>query len=191
VIANPYVDFIELFRFFSTDLPGVRGELVLVLLDLMAPPGQPGCGLTILGDPAQAIYGFAADRGTMTPRQYWDQVQKLYRGELRIHSLQVNHRAAQPLAALSAHLRSVLLGSLSDEEKLKLIRTVIAELPEQSGNLAGLGSEPGSKAILTRTNGEARPELPPALLAALPGALSPGPVAARSRTAHRCCAPRR
>ncbi|WP_037451924.1 UvrD-helicase domain-containing protein [Sphingobium chlorophenolicum] len=137
------------------DLPGVRGELVLALLDLMAPPGQSGCGFTILGDPAQAIYGFAADKGAMTPRQYWDKVQKLYHGELRIHSLQVNHRATEPLAALSAQLRSVLLGSLPDEEKLKLIRTVIAELPEQSGSLDGLGSESGSKAVLTRTNGEA------------------------------------
>ena len=137
------------------DLPGVRGELVLALLELIAPPGRPGCGFTILGDPAQAIYGFAADKGTMTPRQYWDQVQKLYRDELQIHSLQVNHRASAPLAALSAQLRSVLLGNLPDEEKLKRIRTAITELPEQSGSLNGLGLESGSKAILTRTNGEA------------------------------------
>ena len=42
------------------DLPGVRGELVLRLLDLLAPSGAPGYGFTILSDPAQAIYGFAA-----------------------------------------------------------------------------------------------------------------------------------
>lgn len=137
------------------DLPGVRGELVLALLDLLAPPGEPGCGFTILGDPAQAIYGFAADRSATTPRQYWDRVAKLYGSELRIHWLRVNHRATESLATLSAELRSVLLGSLPDDEKLKLVRTAIAELPEQSGSLDGLGAEPGSKAVLTRTNGEA------------------------------------
>lgn len=137
------------------DLPGVRGELVLALLNLIAPPGQPGCGFTILGDPAQAIYGFAAEKGAMTPRQYWEKVQKLYDGELRIYTLRVNHRATKPLAALSAQLRSVLLGGLSNAEKLSLIRTVIAELPEQTGSLDQLGSELGSKAVLTRTNGEA------------------------------------
>ncbi|EJC71115.1 DNA/RNA helicase, superfamily I [Rhizobium leguminosarum bv. viciae WSM1455] len=137
------------------DLPGVRGELVLALLNLVAPPGCPGRGFTILGDPAQAIYGFAAQKGAMTPRQYWEKVQKLYGSELAVHSLQVNHRATESLAALSAQLRSVLLGNVPDEEKLKLIRTVIADLPAQSGGLGQLGSELGSKAILTRTNGEA------------------------------------
>ena len=42
------------------DLPGVRGELVLALLDLLVPPARAGAGFTILGDPAQAIYAFAA-----------------------------------------------------------------------------------------------------------------------------------
>jgi len=137
------------------DLPGVRGELVLALLDLLAPAGHPGCGFTILGDPAQAIYGFAARAGAMTPRQYWDRVQQLYQGEFQIHRLRVNHRATEPLATLSAQLRTVLLGNLPDEEKLELVRSVIAGLPAQSGGLDTLGSETGSKAILTRTNGEA------------------------------------
>lgn len=185
------------------DLLGVRGELVLALLDLMAPPGKPGCGFTILGDPAQAIYGFAADKGTMTPRQYWDQVQKLYRGELRIHSLQVNHRAAAPLAALSAQLRSVLLGGLPGEEKLKLIRTVIAQLPEQSGSLNGPQLEPGSKAILTRTNGEAvrvlqnvmgrevkGPDAPVRIRAANYASLAPAWIAALLRPARAPTMPR-
>lgn len=49
------------------DLPGVRGELVLALLDLIAPAGRDGCGFTVLGDPAQAIYSFAAKRPDGTP----------------------------------------------------------------------------------------------------------------------------
>lgn len=137
------------------DLPGVRGELVLALLNLIAPPGKLGCGFTILGDPAQAIYGFAAGKDAKTPRQYWDQVQELYRGDLQIRSLQVNHRASEFLADLSTQLRLVLLGSLPDEEKLKLIQTAIAELPEQGGSLDALRPESGSRAILTRTNGDA------------------------------------
>lgn len=185
------------------DLPGVRGELVLALLNLMAPPGRPGCGFTILGDPAQAIYGFAAEKSAMTPRQYWDKVQKLYGGELRIHGLQVNHRASEPLAALSAQFRSVLLGRLPDEEKLKLIRTAIAELPEQSGSLNGLGSEPGSKAILTRTNGEAvrvlqnimgrgvkGPDAPVRIRAANYASLPPAWIAALLRPARAPTMPR-
>ena len=56
------------------DLPGVRGELVLAVLELLSPPGQPGAGFTILGDRAQAIYGFAASktgRKFPTPAEYW------------------------------------------------------------------------------------------------------------------------
>lgn len=136
------------------DLPGVRGELVLALLNLMAPPGTSQCGFTILGDPAQAIYGFAAEKGSLTPRQYWDKVRELYGSELSTFSLRTNHRATEPLAVLSAQLRSVLLGARPDKEKLEFIQTVIANLPERvKGEDAP--QETGSKAILTRTNGEA------------------------------------
>jgi len=136
------------------DLPGVRGELVLALLNLMAPPGTSNCGFTILGDPAQAIYGFAAEKGSLTPRQYWDKVRKLYGSGLSTFSLRTNHRATEPLAALSSQLRSVLLGTRPDQEKLELIQTVIGKLPERpKGETAPQGS--GSRAILTRTNGEA------------------------------------
>ena len=145
------------------DLPGVRGDLVLALLELLAPPDSEGFGFTILGDPAQAIYGFAA--GTRsdgsaypTPREYWNEVAARYEGSLTTEVLQRNYRAGSELAQLSARLRSVLLSDRPDSERLEAILAAVAELPESPEQLApGFVSQAGegSRAILTRTNGEA------------------------------------
>jgi hypothetical protein len=142
------------------DLPGVRGDLVLALLDLLAPPGEEGCGFTILGDPAQAIYGFAArtkdGKPWPTPQQYWKRVEKLYGAGLEVKSLWTNYRANTPLAALAAELREVLLRDLPKEEKRQVVREKIEALPIPDGGLdPSWLSGPGSRAILTRTNGEA------------------------------------
>ncbi|MBB3472750.1 UvrD-helicase domain-containing protein [Sphingomonas sp. BK345] len=145
------------------DLPGVRGDLVLALLSLMASPGEHGCGFTILGDPAQAIFGFASgerEDGTLfpTPREYWEEVCRTYAGDLVQETLVRNHRADPPLARLSAGLRSVLLGDRPDREKLRVMLTAIARLPEPDQPLGrGLleAATGGSRAILTQTNGEA------------------------------------
>ena len=143
------------------DLPGVRGELVLVLLDLLAPPRRPGAGFTILGDPAQAIYGFAAHeegRSFPTPVEYWERVTRKYGSELVQHSLERNFRASEPLARVSAYLREVLLSERSDSEKLQLVRQAVAALPSPPEPV-GLGwlqdGSAGSRAVLTRSNGEA------------------------------------
>ena len=141
------------------DLPGVRGELVLALLALLAPPGRPGGGFTILGDPAQAIYGFAAkgEVGSSTPAEYWNRVTDTYAGELEIVRLTHNYRAEQPLAKLSSSLRQVLLSGRTDDEKLRIVRAALAGLPSP-GKPAGrewlTEGDVGSRAILTRTNGE-------------------------------------
>lgn len=143
------------------DLPGVRGDLVLALLDLLCPPGQPGCGFSILGDPAQAIYGFAAkgdlDRVWPSPQEYWRTVQGTYGAELAVRALTRNYRATAPLAALSTELRTLLLGALPAEEKLRLIRERVAALPAPASTLdpSWLAVRSGSQAILTRSNGEA------------------------------------
>lgn len=143
------------------DLPGVRGELVLALLDLMCPPGQLGCGFTILGDPAQAIFGFAArgdpDNVWPTPQEYWRRVQNAYGDELAMRTLLRNYRATAPLAALSTEFREVLLGPLPPEEKLRLIRERVDQLPEPPAALdpSWLTQRCGSQAVLTRSNGEA------------------------------------
>ena len=145
------------------DLPGVRGDLVLALLDLLAPPGANGTGFTILGDPAQAIYSFAAGKRPdgsdfPTPREYWDQVIGCYGGELELKTLTRNYRATTPLARLSVHLRSVLLGEHSDELCLNTVLHAISELPESAHAISPEfvpSTHPGTRAILTRTNGEA------------------------------------
>ncbi|WP_201768917.1 UvrD-helicase domain-containing protein [Myxococcus stipitatus] len=144
------------------DLPGVRGELVLALLELLAPPGHPGCGFTILGDPAQAIYGFAA-RNTAGavfpgPAEYWKRVLSAYGAGLDVRTLRRNYRANAPLAGLSAKLRGVLLGPRPDEEKLRVIRESIAALPAPTQPIGPdwmLNGDAGNRAVLTRTNGEA------------------------------------
>lgn len=145
------------------DLPGVRGDLVLALLSLMAPPDHEGCGFTILGDPAQAIFGFA--RGVReggepfpSPQEYWQQVLRSYGNKLDEKRLVRNFRADPPLAYMSAELRSVLLSDRPEKEKLRHIRTAVAALPKTSRALGrGLlqAATGGSRAILTQTNGEA------------------------------------
>ena len=142
------------------DLPGVRGELVLALLDLLSPPGRPGAGFTILGDLAQAIYGFAANRAGRrfpTPAEYWKSVTDAYGGELDVVTLTHNYRAARPLADLSSSLRQVLLSGRTDDEKLRIVREAVVALPAspEPANPAWLdNADSGSRAILTRTNGE-------------------------------------
>jgi DNA helicase-2/ATP-dependent DNA helicase PcrA len=145
------------------DLPGVRGDLVLALLDLLAPPDSEGVGFTILGDPAQAIYGFAA--GTRsdgspypTPREYWNEVAARYASSLQIEVLKRNYRAGSELAQLSERLRSVLLSDRPDNERLDAILAAIAELPESAERLSPefiSQAGEGTRAILTHTNGEA------------------------------------
>lgn len=145
------------------DLPGVRGDLVLALLSLLAPPDQEGCGFTILGDPAQAIFGFA--RGVRedgepfpSPREYWQQVSRLYGSGLDENVLTRNFRAAPHLADMSAELRGVLLSNRPEKEKLRRMLDAVAALSETSRPLGrGLleAATGGSRAILTQTNGEA------------------------------------
>ncbi|MDE0280231.1 MAG: UvrD-helicase domain-containing protein [Gammaproteobacteria bacterium] len=142
------------------DLPGVRGELVLALLDLLAPPGQPGAGFTVLGDLAQAIYGFAAnstEQGFPTSSEYWNKITFMYGPSLEVLSLTHNYRADRPLAQISSSLRSVLLSQRTNAEKLHIVHEVVAALPssEKSVGPSWLNNgETQSRAILTRTNGE-------------------------------------
>ena len=113
------------------DLPGVRGELILALLDLLVPPAPGRRGVHHPGDPAQAIYAFAATASGSTfptPAEYWDRVRESYGAELECVALTHNYRTDRPLADLSSSLRRVLLSGRSDEDKLCILREAVAAL---------------------------------------------------------------
>lgn len=141
------------------DLPGVRGELVLALLDLLAPPDRPDFGFTVLGDPAQAIYSFSAKRPDGShypgPADYWRRITDTYGSQLKVIRLTRNYRSTPAIAEVSARLRAVLLGDLPEEAKLETVKRAVAALPETTSLTVEAFKTEGSKAILTRTNGEA------------------------------------
>lgn len=146
------------------DLSGVRGRLVLALLDLLAPPEDDRVGFTILGDEAQAIYGFALRNQTeqglpgITTAELLAAVRGRYSQGLHTTNLETNYRAVPGLASLAVHLRRILARPTRNVNKLDAIRRVFTGVPLLEHRLdPGLasGMEEESMAILTRTNGEA------------------------------------
>ena len=144
------------------DLPGVRAEMVASLLGRLNREGNPGFGFTVLGDPVQAIYRFAARNGVQpVPTDPWQDLKRRMGPKLREIVLMSNHRATENLAAAAASLRKIL-GSvdLDDERKLAAMQRFLGNMPASTtdsrlapGWLAQLPE--GSLAVLTRTNGEA------------------------------------
>jgi hypothetical protein len=143
------------------DLPGVRGRMVLALLDLLAPAGLAGAGFTVLGDPAQAIYQFGARNnpgGGAVGIDYWEVLKARYAEELKRAILTQNHRSSPEIAAFAAELRGILeKKKLPDAKKLDLVRERLSRLPEVDLNFGPARLEFAAKgnAILTRSNGEA------------------------------------
>jgi DNA helicase-2/ATP-dependent DNA helicase PcrA len=145
------------------DLSGVRGGLVLELLGRCAKPGKAGAGFTILGDPAQAIYGFSLDGeddpefAKLTARKLIEDVRARYGGDLTEIELETNHRSQTEIAALTATLRKILLSKVPDDKKLVALEKAVGELDEQEVEVAELLKlrKKGTVAILTHTNGEA------------------------------------
>lgn len=144
------------------DLPGVRGDLVLALLELLCPVEGAACGFTILGDPAQAIYGFAArqddSRSFPSPAQYWQRVLDYYGENVAQFELKHNFRSSPEISRLSSHLREILLSDRPEAEKLEFMKTTFSELPSHDLQIGPEWLEEVSfrnHAILTRTNGEA------------------------------------
>jgi len=141
------------------DLPGPRGELLLALLPLVAPPDSRGCGFTILGDPAQAIYGFAGEpvgNSTGSDLAAWrSRLLALYGQGLERLELTKNHRSQGVMLKLANNLRSIVLSGLADEVRLAQIRSAVAGLPTCETSLeTELPRCDGSTAILARTNGQ-------------------------------------
>ncbi|KAB2310670.1 AAA family ATPase [Betaproteobacteria bacterium SCN2] len=146
------------------DLTGVRAELVLTLLDLLAPVSQWGVGFTVLGDEAQAIYGFStrdkekSGNGGLSSAKLIKAIRENYKCELEVVELDKNYRSVPNLANLAVHLRKILVRNASGTSKLSAMKKLFSAIPEE-----GLGLSPemigslsdDTAAILTRTNGEA------------------------------------
>jgi hypothetical protein len=146
------------------DLAGVRGRLVLALLDLLAPPKDDRVGFTILGDEAQAIYGFALrsqiDQGLpgLATTELLDALRERYGAGLTETELETNHRAVPGLANLALMLRRILRWAHSPTTKLEVLRALQHAVPESDvvpRELAATLADGVSMAILTRSNGEA------------------------------------
>lgn len=139
------------------DLPGVRGDLVLALLQALAPPRQNGAGFTVLGDTAQAIYGFAARNSgdtCLSPAEYWAAVEQLYGDDLQKLALTRNYRATEDIAAIADNLRKQLRSEAPGAARLEALKSGIEALTAMDGIDPGaLGPRPA--AVLAHTNGEA------------------------------------
>ncbi|MEA3640226.1 MAG: UvrD-helicase domain-containing protein [Lamprobacter sp.] len=146
------------------DLSGVRGRLVLTLLDMLAPPLDERVGFTILGDEAQSIYGFAlriqTDQGleSLTTAGLLNALRRQHGDELIETELETNHRAVPGLARASVLLRAILRQRTPNIVKLEKMQEILKALPAWDIQLNPelLQTLDGhSTAILTRTNGEA------------------------------------
>ncbi|MCO4875590.1 UvrD-helicase domain-containing protein [Paraburkholderia caribensis] len=144
------------------DLPGVRAEMVTVLLrHLNSEPGRR-VGFTVLGDPAQSIYRFAARAADGSPpSDGWAGLKNQMGSTLREIALIQNHRATKQLATMAAKLRKIIGDPAVDaDRKLAAMNRLLTGLPTSAVDLK-LGPEwlaqlpQGTLAILTRTNGEA------------------------------------
>jgi len=143
------------------DLPGVRAEMVASLLSRLNRKENPSVGFTVLGDPVQAIYRFAARNGDQpVATDPWQDLKRRMGPKLREIVLTRNHRATEKLAAVAASLRKILgSADLDAERKLAAMQRFLGSMPASTtdsrlapGWLAQLPE--GSLAVLTRTNGE-------------------------------------
>jgi len=143
------------------DLVGARRELVEALVDRFE------CGFTIVGDPAQSIYGFTVkdhtERAGETNR-FFDWLRNTFGEDLVELSLTRNFRARRPDAEVAlpygAALRSLAESAgengaalYGDLRSTLISRLNLGKLDEL---IAGsLVNYPGRTAVLCRTNGQA------------------------------------
>jgi DNA helicase-2/ATP-dependent DNA helicase PcrA len=146
------------------DLAGVRGDLVMELLGLVAPRGQPDVGFTLLGDPAQSIYGFSVRQSGRTSLHgettgvLLDSLRREWTGELREVLLDRNYRSAPEIVSVLNSLRRVLRQRIDPVRKLQEVAKALNDRPVAGFELGPQVFELGqvqSVGILTRTNGEA------------------------------------
>ncbi|MGW1886541.1 UvrD-helicase domain-containing protein [Streptomyces sp. NPDC001970] len=142
------------------DLVGERRELVEVLLEAY------DCGFTVVGDPAQAIYGFQvrddAERAIETNR-FFDWLRRYFHDELMEVQLTDNFRARTEEARCALHLAHSARQCATVAEAERLHEELRVELAQcmDFGDLSvqyvqdDLRDTTVSSAVLCRTNGEA------------------------------------
>ena len=145
------------------DLAGVRGDLMVDLLELLASPHKEGVGFTLLGDGAQAIYGFSVRNAPLNPvhgvntAHLITGLRRAYGTQLRERRLDRNYRAGAELAKLMETMRELLMVPGAAADKLVAVQAVLSALPDMSAvldNPAEAIAVFSSVAILARTNGE-------------------------------------
>lgn len=141
------------------DLAGVRADLVISLLSFLNQSRR--VGFTVLGDPVQAIYGFASGPASESPADPWTSLKTRLGSGLREITLTRNFRSTPNLADMSNSLRAILSSPQLDVgKKLGAMKRFMERLPVSAAELK-LGPDwldqmpEGSLAVLTRTNGEA------------------------------------
>lgn len=141
------------------DLAGVRADLVISLLSFLNKSRR--VGFTVLGDPAQAIYGFASGSASQSPSDPWIILKTRMGSGLKEITLTQNFRSTPNLADMANRLRAILSSAQLDVgKKLAAMKLEIERLPVSAAELK-LGPDwldqmpEGSLAVLTRTNGEA------------------------------------
>lgn len=145
------------------DLAGVRGDLVFELLKVLAPRSSEETGFTLLGDPAQSIYGFGvrnAERACLhgaSTAELLAAIRGEYAQVLREVPLDRNFRSVPQIAMFLEKLRGILRGDAEGVQKLARTAEALAELPVADFPLDVTlfdTSRSQSIALLARTNGE-------------------------------------
>jgi hypothetical protein len=142
------------------DLVGERRELVEVLLE------SYDCGFTIVGDPAQAIYGFQVqsdDERAIETNRFFDWLRRYYADELIEVRLSANFRARTEEAKCALRFADAARRRATVAEAERLHGDLRVELAERMdfGDIRvpfirdSLRDTAVSTAILCRTNGEA------------------------------------
>lgn len=141
------------------DLAGVRANLVISLLSLLNQSRR--VGFTVLGDPVQAIYGFASGPASESSVDPWTSIKTRMGSGLKEITLTRNFRSTPKLADMASSLRAILSSPrLDDGRKLVAMKRFMERLPVSAADLklgpGWLTQMPeGSLAVLARTNGEA------------------------------------